>query len=58
MIVFFNTDTAYTTNGAGTAYPSGAPEFNPGFLVEFVQGIVTPLYNLSNLKVNFRYTRY
>jgi len=24
------------TSGAGTAYPSGAPEFTPGFLVGFV----------------------
>jgi hypothetical protein len=24
------------TSGAGTAYPSGAPEIHPRFLVEFV----------------------
>jgi hypothetical protein len=26
----------HTTSGTGTAYPSGAPEFTPGFLVRFV----------------------
>ena len=31
MVLTTKINTAGVTSGAGTAYPSGAPEFTPGF---------------------------
>jgi hypothetical protein len=31
MVVLLKRDMASTNSGTGTAYPSGAPEFTPGF---------------------------
>ena len=31
MLVLLKRDMASTISGTGTAYPSGAPEFTPGF---------------------------
>ena len=30
-MIFVSINTTDVTSGAGTAYPSGAPEFTPGF---------------------------
>jgi hypothetical protein len=39
--LFVNSKTTDDTNGAGTSYPSGAPDFIPGFQdVRFAQSLV------------------
>ena len=36
ILIKINKHTTGATSGAGTPYPSGAPEFSPGFFVGFV----------------------